>query len=701
MVTPVRLGNASKPPTVSIGSVAQSTISRSAAQAANQAASQAIVSRSAAQSANQAALQSNSSRTVAQAANQAASQAQRQGASQQVQTQAQADALYAQAQAQAAQAKAQAAQAKAQAEAKALADAQAYAKTQAEAAARFQAASAASTRAQAATQPGMAEAEENWLGCIDPTGFEWSLPSGKITPIVGAPIYIDAYGDQYSQAAYQSKYGVDPEEAYTKMRAAATVVKTPVSPQPTVQQAATGIKQGTTQSTAALNAAMVSFANRITGFFDGVTQFSEGTTSLIPMTAEERALYRDIPLSEEERAYFAQEIDYRPSSLGPEPVLGGRSEIIETKRGPTAAEMLAAWIEPVTNLIYPSSSIPSSSQPASAQSSLYGQLQNQILSFVGSLGGLDEDLNSLMVDYYGMGADNYLAAYNWGTSNPINALNNAVYDYAVMQGMTSDEAAAAAEACTGPLCGIQSALTGTIEGLIGPVLSAINTIMQTISGYISNLTNNIKSLAESAKSVLDTVLQAVMKIPGQIEDAVTGIYTKMEGIINQIPGWIKGAYDWATQQVSTIATTIYDKLKAAYDWAQNNIATVVGAVVTAINPAILPFLNLAKTVLENMENIKGWVSGLWDNARGMIDSVVKQAQQVWDYVTHIDWTKAISEAIMSLISWLSSILMPLLEKLIPTDEQVRAALKGALDTVESMTEQVAKDFCTDPLAEVL
>jgi hypothetical protein len=56
-----------------------------------------------------------------------------------------------------------------------------------------------------------------WL-CIPPEGFEWILPSGKITPVVGDPIYVSAFGEYLSWRRYIEKYKVDPEIAYQKMR---------------------------------------------------------------------------------------------------------------------------------------------------------------------------------------------------------------------------------------------------------------------------------------------------------------------------------------------------------------------------------------------------------------------------------------------------------------------------------------------------
>jgi hypothetical protein len=58
---------------------------------------------------------------------------------------------------------------------------------------------------------------EDWL-CLAPKGFEWSLPSGMITPAVGDPIYVSATGVHLSRKAYIDRYGVDPKIAYEHMR---------------------------------------------------------------------------------------------------------------------------------------------------------------------------------------------------------------------------------------------------------------------------------------------------------------------------------------------------------------------------------------------------------------------------------------------------------------------------------------------------
>ena len=60
--------------------------------------------------------------------------------------------------------------------------------------------------------------DDDWLPCLLPTGFEWSLPAGKITPVVGDPIYISASGEQLSREDYLMKYNIDPEVAYQLMR---------------------------------------------------------------------------------------------------------------------------------------------------------------------------------------------------------------------------------------------------------------------------------------------------------------------------------------------------------------------------------------------------------------------------------------------------------------------------------------------------
>ena len=59
--------------------------------------------------------------------------------------------------------------------------------------------------------------DHEWL-CLPPEGFEWTLPSGKITPVVGDPIYVSAFGEYLSWERYIEKYRLDPEIAYQNMR---------------------------------------------------------------------------------------------------------------------------------------------------------------------------------------------------------------------------------------------------------------------------------------------------------------------------------------------------------------------------------------------------------------------------------------------------------------------------------------------------
>lgn len=62
------------------------------------------------------------------------------------------------------------------------------------------------------------DSNDDWLDCILPTGFEWSLPAGKISPAVGPAIYISGGGEQLSREDYCMKYGIDPEIALQFMR---------------------------------------------------------------------------------------------------------------------------------------------------------------------------------------------------------------------------------------------------------------------------------------------------------------------------------------------------------------------------------------------------------------------------------------------------------------------------------------------------
>jgi len=58
---------------------------------------------------------------------------------------------------------------------------------------------------------------DDWL-CDLPVSFEWILPVGKISPIVGNQMYVSSLGGNYSRSEYLEKYNVDPEIAYQLMR---------------------------------------------------------------------------------------------------------------------------------------------------------------------------------------------------------------------------------------------------------------------------------------------------------------------------------------------------------------------------------------------------------------------------------------------------------------------------------------------------
>lgn len=58
----------------------------------------------------------------------------------------------------------------------------------------------------------------NWLECSKPEGFEWRLPAGKITPVMGPAIYVSAFGDPLTHGQYLKAFNLDPEIAYQNMR---------------------------------------------------------------------------------------------------------------------------------------------------------------------------------------------------------------------------------------------------------------------------------------------------------------------------------------------------------------------------------------------------------------------------------------------------------------------------------------------------
>ncbi|MCJ7445577.1 MAG: hypothetical protein MUO26_13835 [Methanotrichaceae archaeon] len=58
---------------------------------------------------------------------------------------------------------------------------------------------------------------DDWL-CVLPTGFEWILPAGRITTVLGDKIYISGRGEHLTRNDYIMKYKIDPEIAYKFMR---------------------------------------------------------------------------------------------------------------------------------------------------------------------------------------------------------------------------------------------------------------------------------------------------------------------------------------------------------------------------------------------------------------------------------------------------------------------------------------------------
>ena len=62
------------------------------------------------------------------------------------------------------------------------------------------------------------KSSDDWLECDLSTGFEWTLPVGKIIPIIGDLIYVSGQGENLSRSAYLDKYNVDPELALKLMR---------------------------------------------------------------------------------------------------------------------------------------------------------------------------------------------------------------------------------------------------------------------------------------------------------------------------------------------------------------------------------------------------------------------------------------------------------------------------------------------------
>lgn len=67
-------------------------------------------------------------------------------------------------------------------------------------------------------------AADQACGCIAPTGFEWTLPAGKLSGPAGT-IYVTAQGSHMTKAEYIEAFGLDPDIALEYMRAHKRVQK--------------------------------------------------------------------------------------------------------------------------------------------------------------------------------------------------------------------------------------------------------------------------------------------------------------------------------------------------------------------------------------------------------------------------------------------------------------------------------------------
>jgi hypothetical protein len=56
------------------------------------------------------------------------------------------------------------------------------------------------------------------LVCVPPKGFEWKLPSGKLTSASGEVLYVTAQGAHVTKQKFKDMYKCDPELVLKNMR---------------------------------------------------------------------------------------------------------------------------------------------------------------------------------------------------------------------------------------------------------------------------------------------------------------------------------------------------------------------------------------------------------------------------------------------------------------------------------------------------
>lgn len=642
-----------------------------ALQSAYQVIAPAIASYNASQATNYKAA---ANQTVYQAANQAAAQANTQAVVA-AQTQAQAAAQWA-AQVQAQQAAVQ----KAEQDTR-----QAALVKNAEKNVKYGTAERSAVQAEASVENG------DWLSCLYPTGFEWNLPVGKITPAIGAPIYVSAVGDHLSASEYLSRYGIDPEAAYQALRSEAPVAppKLVILAAPTKSQAEqAAISKGVVNLSTISQSQPYKTAKSLVG----------SITS--QMTGAERSAYVE-PIQ------IGNKIGMNISYWGEDQVNDVRDYLDDASI--TIDKDTKVTYDSSTDSYSATSSAVSSNADDSAKdadktpsrvsdeeklrqkdaiSNAKDALLGGVKKVTDTLGLTSEFLATdwAEIDKLVKGqkvATGTKSLLNYGNAKDILMTEEAAYE---------SQAAYDANNCVGPLCGAAEDITGAVAGAINistqPIADALKPLIDALQRVIDTLNANLKLAQDTIINLPSTITGAIDKTyekltafmkpyTDYISTTQKALLDLPNSIIDGIKGWIQPDIDWLKGE----ATKYYDKLMDMRDWAEAKFNEKLAPILDRINSlANLSMKDVEAYALGKFEELKSWMFAEWEKFKeSPTGEVLKQ--------------------LTALYNWIVAEVGKYLKAGTPTPEE---SAKMIIDTQKAMqpyVDEYIKTFCSNPLIE--
>ena len=554
-------------------------------------------------------------------------------------------------------------------------------------AATYQIATQAVARAEATVKDG------DWLGCLEPTSFEWNLPVGKITPKVGAPIYVSAVGEQLSSSQFIQQYGVDPEVAYQALRSQAVsaepkLVIKEVSAKTQAEQAAIakGVINLSTISQSSPYETALALVGSITGQMNG---------------AEKSAYVEPIQIGNK----IGMNISYDWNALYNNVsnwLVGNQNQIDQAiKSGAGGASSSTAQASTLTT----SSTL---------------SLKNATKSDTDDISDMEKlkekdrltDAKNALIENAkkvknALGLTSEFLATDWADIDKMiknqqvatGVKSLLTYANAVDTLMTSESAYESQTAydtnnCTGPLCGAVKAVTDTAK-------AAINISTQPIA-------DALKPLIEAAQKAFDTLKEngqlmkdAILELPKKITDAINGTYDKILTYIKPYTDQIAELQKRLLDLPANILQTIKDRVQPDIDWLKeqatkgwNKIIEIKDTIAAMITERLTPIWNKITDIPGDLWNkVVDYAKGQYENLHNWFMGEITKLKE---------WIpKELLTQLTALYNWLVTTVGDYLKKSIPTPEEAAKMFVDTQKALQPYVDQVVKDFCTDPMAKGL